>query len=169
MKYIVENAPNFQGLKGGLVLLGENGELQITYLGTDPSLFVAPPIEAREINYEETDKEMAILNKIIRNSTKDTGSLASLSRGERDLSVSVTVGSQLEAWMGSTKVNDPDGVPCATLVIRLKANTPLTNVRLNIIPEKPIAVNQSTFVLGTVCKFHQTFCILQNFQLNFFR
>lgn len=62
-----------QGIKGALIFLGDAGQLQASYLGTDPSLFVAPPAETREINYDQTDKELAQLHKIIKASTKDTG------------------------------------------------------------------------------------------------
>ena len=55
------------------MLLGDAGQLQVVYLGTDPSLFVAPPTETREINYDQTDRELSQLHKIIKASTKDTG------------------------------------------------------------------------------------------------
>ena len=41
-------------LKGVVVSLDEYGHLYCSYLGTDPSLFVAPPVDAREVNYEVT-------------------------------------------------------------------------------------------------------------------
>ena len=62
----------FQGIRGGIVLLSDSGRLQIVFLGTDPSLFTAPPIETREIDYEQTDKELTQLHKVIKASTKDS-------------------------------------------------------------------------------------------------
>lgn len=64
-----------QGIRGGLVTLGSSGHLQVSYLGTDPSLFVAPPTDARQINYDQTDQELAKLHKIIKASTKDAGTV----------------------------------------------------------------------------------------------
>uniref|UniRef100_A0A670XP94 Bardet-Biedl syndrome 9 n=1 Tax=Pseudonaja textilis TaxID=8673 RepID=A0A670XP94_PSETE len=53
-------------LKGVIVTLSDSGYLQCSYLGTDPSLFQAPKVEARNINYAEYDAEMNKLQKIIK-------------------------------------------------------------------------------------------------------
>ncbi|KFO19743.1 Protein PTHB1 [Fukomys damarensis] len=53
-------------LKGVIVTLSDRGHLQCSYLGTDPSLFRAPKVESRELNYEELDAELEELQKIIR-------------------------------------------------------------------------------------------------------
>lgn len=77
-----------------------------------------------------------------------------MNRGDSDLLVSGTVGTQLETWAGHTRVQDPDGgVPAVPVVVRLTAHTPLNTVRVNIAVEKPLAVTQDTFVLRTICKF----------------
>lgn len=60
-------------LKGVIVTLSDSGHLQCSYLGTDPSLFQAPKVESREINYEELDIEMKELQKIIKEATKTQG------------------------------------------------------------------------------------------------
>ena len=70
LKYFTR--PLLQGISGGIVILSDIGQLQVIYLGTDPSLFVAPPIETREINYEQADKELAHLHSIIKASSKDS-------------------------------------------------------------------------------------------------
>uniref|UniRef100_A0A8C3KFU1 Bardet-Biedl syndrome 9 n=1 Tax=Calidris pygmaea TaxID=425635 RepID=A0A8C3KFU1_9CHAR len=66
---------NLQDLKGVIVTLSDNGHLQCSYLGTDPSLFQAPRVESREINYEEFEAEMKELQKIIKEATKTQGTL----------------------------------------------------------------------------------------------
>ncbi|ELV12393.1 Protein PTHB1 [Tupaia chinensis] len=53
-------------LKGVVVTLSDDGHLQCSYLGTDPSLFQAPKVESRELNYDELDEEFKELKKIIR-------------------------------------------------------------------------------------------------------
>lgn len=60
-------------LKGVIVTLSDNGHLQCSYLGTDPSLFQAPRVDSREINYEEFNAEMKALQKIIKEATKTQG------------------------------------------------------------------------------------------------
>lgn len=56
-----------------MVTLSSDGNLQCSYMGTDPSFFTAPKVEAREVNYEEVDAEMRALQKIIRETTKTQG------------------------------------------------------------------------------------------------
>jgi len=34
-------------------------------LGTEPSLFIAPPIQSRELDYEEAEKELVSLRRVI--------------------------------------------------------------------------------------------------------
>ena len=53
-------------IKNALVLMSKSGDLYVGVLGTEPSLFTAPRPEARQVNYEETDIEMAALNSIIK-------------------------------------------------------------------------------------------------------
>lgn len=146
---------DFTGIKGAAVSLGDAGQIQVSYLGTDPSLFVAPPAETREINYDQTDKELAQLHRIIKASTKDTGTLVGMNRGDNDLLVTGSIGTQLERWLGTTKVQDPEGVPAVPVVVRLTAHIPLNCVRVNICVEKPLAVTQDTFVLRTICDTSQ--------------
>ncbi|KAK3875683.1 hypothetical protein Pcinc_019466 [Petrolisthes cinctipes] len=155
---------NFEGIRGGLVTLGSSGHLQVSYLGTDPSLFVAPPTDARQINYDQTDQELAKLHKVIKASTKDAGSLLNVNKGvsggminENDLRVYATVGNQLETWTGPGGMTGPDGVgvPAVPVAIRLTAHSPLNSVRVHISVEKPLAVSQDTFVLRTICDTSQ--------------
>lgn len=42
-------------------------------MGTDPSFFTAPKVDAREVNYDEVDTEMKMLQKVIRGATKTQG------------------------------------------------------------------------------------------------
>jgi len=62
-----------QGMRGVLVLLSGTGELQCCYLGTEPALFVAPPLEVHAIDYEQAGKELSELQKIIKAYTKKSG------------------------------------------------------------------------------------------------
>lgn len=75
-----------------------------------------------------------------------------MSNRDKDLIVTASVGNQLEAWVGPTKVNDPDGIPSVPVVIRLTTHSPLKAVRVNVHVQKPISVTQDTFVMSTICK-----------------
>lgn len=63
----------FRDLKGLVVTLSSDGHLQCFYMGTDPSFFTAPKVDAREVNYDEVDTEMKMLQKVIREATKTQG------------------------------------------------------------------------------------------------
>ena len=56
-------------LNSVIVTLDEYGHLYCSYLGTDPSLFVAPPVDSRDLNYAELDKEMKELQIVIKQSS----------------------------------------------------------------------------------------------------
>ncbi|XP_018007608.1 protein PTHB1 isoform X2 [Hyalella azteca] len=143
---------NLKGIKGGVALVTGSGRLQVVYLGTDPSLFTAPPIETREINFDETDKELANLHRIIKASSKDSSSLLSSERSDaQQLTVGITLGQKLEPWTGPSAIQDPEGpVPCCTAVVRLTALQPINGVRVAIVVHKPLAVSQSVFMLRTI-------------------
>ena len=46
--------------------MSKTGDIFVGALGTDPTLYAAPRPEARPINYEEADTELATLNTIIK-------------------------------------------------------------------------------------------------------
>lgn len=62
-----------------MVTLSSDGHLQCLYMGTDPSFFTAPKVDSRDINYNEVDKEMKMLQKVIREVTKTQGMTHGLS------------------------------------------------------------------------------------------
>lgn len=66
---------NFSDLKGVIVTLSDKGRLECSYLGTDPALFIPPVPESRELNYAEMDREMAQLQKRIKQSSHKAGML----------------------------------------------------------------------------------------------
>uniref|UniRef100_A0A4W4EW96 PTHB1 N-terminal domain-containing protein n=1 Tax=Electrophorus electricus TaxID=8005 RepID=A0A4W4EW96_ELEEL len=76
---------NFPELKGLVVTLSAKGHLLCSYMGTDPSFFTAPKVDAREVNYEEVDAEMKALQKVIRRATKNQGRAPAMDRAELTL------------------------------------------------------------------------------------
>jgi Bardet-Biedl syndrome 9 protein len=68
-----------QSMKGVLVLLSDEGQLQCCYLGTEPSLFMAPPLEIHAIDYEQAGKEITELQKVIKTYTKRSSKCICLS------------------------------------------------------------------------------------------
>lgn len=62
-------------VKGALVLLGEEGRLECCYLGTEPSFFVAPPLNLQEIDFAQAEKELENLEKILSSYSNNGKSL----------------------------------------------------------------------------------------------
>ncbi|CAB1334321.1 unnamed protein product [Coregonus sp. 'balchen'] len=57
-------------LKGVVVTLSSEGHLQCSYMGTDPSFFSTPKVDAREQDYSQIDTEMKSLQRVIRQATR---------------------------------------------------------------------------------------------------
>lgn len=60
-------------LKGTLILLSEQGDLSCCYLGTKPSLFVAPPLENSITSYKNVAHKLEKLQDQIKAFTSDNG------------------------------------------------------------------------------------------------
>ncbi|XP_074055027.1 protein PTHB1 isoform X2 [Macrotis lagotis] len=135
-----------QGLKGVIVTLSDNGHLQCSYLGTDPSLFQAPKVDSREINYEELDLEMKELQKIIRDVNISPGALP-LPEKEDFLSVFATVSSSLDTVSQATnKDAGAEVVPSVTVKVMIQSRLALQKIKLSVYVEPPLASTRDHFV-----------------------
>lgn len=56
----------FEKISGVIVLLSESGFLECSYLGTEPSLFVAPPLALQPLDFEKVGHELNSLYKVIK-------------------------------------------------------------------------------------------------------
>uniref|UniRef100_A0A674MRF4 Bardet-Biedl syndrome 9 n=1 Tax=Takifugu rubripes TaxID=31033 RepID=A0A674MRF4_TAKRU len=63
-------------LKGVVTSLSSDGHLLCSYMGTDPSFFSTPKVDAREADYEQVEAEMKRLQKLIREATRTQGGIA---------------------------------------------------------------------------------------------
>lgn len=73
LNYVSFSLSYCSDLKGVIVTLSDDGHLQCSYLGTDPSLFQAPKVESRELHYDELDIELKELQRIIKDVNKSQG------------------------------------------------------------------------------------------------
>uniref|UniRef100_A0A7N8WR52 Bardet-Biedl syndrome 9 n=1 Tax=Mastacembelus armatus TaxID=205130 RepID=A0A7N8WR52_9TELE len=131
---------NFLELKGVVVSLSSDGHLLCSYMGTDPSFFSTPKVDAREADYEQVDAEMKKLQKIIRDATRTQGRL--VCPGElRSHLISLLlvlcrlVSSPLLMW----------SLLC--LQVKVKASCVLQSSKLTVSVQPPLAVTQDQFVL----------------------
>ncbi|XP_021028984.1 protein PTHB1 isoform X2 [Mus caroli] len=134
----------FHDLKGVIVTLSDDGHLQCSYLGTDPSLFQAPKVESRELNYDELDVELKELQKIIKD-VKLQG-VWPLTEQEDDLKVSAAVSSTLDSVSQATNVEPgADSVPSITVKITLQNRAVLQKVKLSIYVQPPLQLTCDQF------------------------
>nr|XP_048302591.1 protein PTHB1 isoform X2 [Myodes glareolus] len=133
-------------LKGVIVTLSDDGHLQCSYLGTDPSLFQAPKVESRELNYDELDVELKELQRIIKD-VKSQG-VWPMTEREDDLKVSAVVSSSLDSVSQATNVEvGADSVPSITVKITLQNRVVLQKVKLSLYVQPPLVstCDQFTF------------------------
>lgn len=61
-------------LKGGIVILSENGHLQVLYLGTDPELMTPQSMpQNRDMDYSTMDRELKQLQSTIKSKSSSAG------------------------------------------------------------------------------------------------
>ena len=135
--------------------MSKSGDLYVGVLGTEPSLFTAPRPEARQVNYEETDIEMAALNSIIKTAqSEDTGTTSSNVREE--LTLKVEASAHIESCFYNTMVVEDENLPMTRITISLSASSPLTKVRVGIDVMEPLVVTKTSFVVNSLTDSHNT-------------
>nr|XP_060637613.1 protein PTHB1 isoform X2 [Anolis sagrei ordinatus] len=145
-------------LRGVIVTLSDSGHLQCSYLGTDPSLFQAPKVEARDINYEEYDAEMNKLQKIIREARK-TKDIVPKSEKSEDISLSVTVLPDLDSVSQATDSEvTGEVVPSTSIKIRVESRQ-LMLIKLSVHVQSPLALTQDKFIFELEPYVHKTLLV----------
>nr|XP_031529981.1 LOW QUALITY PROTEIN: protein PTHB1 [Vicugna pacos] len=132
-------------LKGVIVTLSDDGHLQCSYLGTDPSLFQAPKVESRELNYDELDTELKELQKIIKDVNKSQG-VWPITEREDDLKISAMVSSNFDSVSQATDVEvGTDLVPSVTVKITLQNQVALQKIKLSVYVQPPLVLTCDQF------------------------
>ncbi|XP_029929020.1 protein PTHB1 isoform X2 [Myripristis murdjan] len=138
---------SFPELKGVVVTLSSDGHLQCSYMGTDPSFFSTPKVDAREADYEQVDAEMKRLQKFIREATR-TQDILPKADAEDELTVTATVSSSVDR-PSKAVIQDIDGlpVPSVTVQVKVKSTCVLQSSKLTVTVQPPLAVTQDQFIL----------------------
>ncbi|KAM9651351.1 protein PTHB1 isoform 6-T6 [Trichechus inunguis] len=132
-------------LKGVIVTLSDDGHLQCSYLGTDPSLFQAPKVESRELNYDELDIELKELQKIIRDVNKTQG-VWPMTEREDDLTVSAMVSPNFDSESQATDVEvGTDLVPSVTVKVTLQSRLASQKAKLSVYVQPPLVLTCDQF------------------------
>ncbi|KAM8735062.1 protein PTHB1 isoform 1-T1 [Acanthopagrus schlegelii] len=138
---------NFPELKGAVISLSSDGHLLCSYMGTDPSFFSTPKVDAREADYEQVDAEMKKLHKFIREATR-TQDILPKTDIEEDLIVTAAVSANMDSE-SQALIQDIDGlpVPSVTIQVKVKASSVVQASKLTVSIQPPLAVTQDQFVL----------------------
>ncbi|XP_064431142.1 protein PTHB1 isoform X3 [Mirounga angustirostris] len=132
-------------LKGVIVTLSDDGHLQCSYLGTDPSLFQAPKVESRELHYDELDTELKELQKIIKDVNKSQG-IWPMTEREDDLKVSAMVSPNFDSVSQATDVEvGTDLVPSVTVKVTLQNRLALQKAKLSVYVQPPLVLTCDQF------------------------
>uniref|UniRef100_A0A3B4G2W9 Bardet-Biedl syndrome 9 n=1 Tax=Pundamilia nyererei TaxID=303518 RepID=A0A3B4G2W9_9CICH len=115
-------------VKGVVVSLSSDGQLLCSYMGTDPSFFSTPKVDAREADYEQVEAEMKKLQKFIREATRTQ--ILPKTDSEDDLCITTTV---------SSSMDNPS--------VKVKASSVVKSSKLSIGVQPPLTVTQEQFVL----------------------
>ena len=135
-----------QTAQGLLVTLTEEGSLAVTFLGSDPTLFTAAPPDSREVNYEETDRELARLSAVIKQSQA-----SALVTAAPSLRLDCVVASQLEMCRYPSKVLETEpAVPMVNISLTLTTPAPLTKLTISLDSQAPVSLSQNTISLSSV-------------------
>ncbi|XP_076837968.1 protein PTHB1 isoform X2 [Brachyhypopomus gauderio] len=141
---------NFPELKGLVVTLSSEGHLLCSYMGTDPSFFTAPKVDAREVNYEEVDAEMKALQKVIRKATKNQD-IIPRPETEAGLTVTAKVSSTLDN-VSQALITEMNGlpVPSITVKVRVSSGSAVQSPRMCVCVQPPLTATQDQFVLDSL-------------------
>ncbi|XP_078716772.1 protein PTHB1 isoform X3 [Lampetra fluviatilis] len=140
----------FQDLRGILVTLSAEGQLQCSYLGTDPSLFQAPRVEARDLNYTQTDAEMRELTKLIREATRTKDILPAKDKDD-DLTVTIAVSSSLDSASVASGIDiSGESVPSISVKITVQSRRILQSVKVMVSVREPLSVTRDMFTYYTL-------------------
>ncbi|XP_041650448.1 protein PTHB1 [Cheilinus undulatus] len=138
---------NFPELKGVVITLSIEGHLLCSYMGTDPSFFSTPKVDAREADYEQVDAEMKKLQKFIREASR-TQDILPKTDAEEDLIITAAVSTSMDSE-SQALIQDIDGlpIPSVTIKVTVKSSCVMQSSKLAVKVQPPLAITQDQFVL----------------------
>ncbi|XP_018575245.1 protein PTHB1 [Anoplophora glabripennis] len=126
-----------KAIKGALVLLSEEGRLECCYLGTEPSLFVAPPIASKEIDFEKAEEELNNLNRIIKRSYVNDLKL-SKTGADKELTMELKVNPDLVPCTFDSNIKDSENHQMCTVTVDIFPHTVYEEVQISVLVQNPL-------------------------------
>ncbi|XP_053997673.1 protein PTHB1 [Hylaeus anthracinus] len=145
-----------QHLQGAIVVLSDDGRLEACYLGSEPGLFIAPPLHPRGYDYAAAEQELTELRALLKMS-KASDDKTSNATVDAELIVSVNVSTDLEGSerAGNEDVSDDDteGRPFVCKVaIELSSYATIHDVQICVQVSKPLIATEDFFVIPNLCE-----------------
>ncbi|XP_011260639.1 protein PTHB1 [Camponotus floridanus] len=148
---------HFQHLNGVIVVLSEEGQLEACYLGSEPSLFIAPPLHRRGYDYVAAEDELMELRKLAKRNKTSGNQLTDVTM-DAELIISVTVSLDLEACTRGNREDSKDDTESRNLMCRitieLSTYTTLHDVQVCVDVSKPFIAEKDCHVISNLCDRH---------------
>ncbi|OXU18994.1 hypothetical protein TSAR_009649 [Trichomalopsis sarcophagae] len=147
---------HLQNLEGAIVILSEEGRLEVCYLGSEPSLFVAPPIHRRGFDYVAAEKELLKLRRLLKKSSSSDAQVTNAMM-ESELSINAIVSPELlpspcSSRNESTEDKEARQSSMCKISVELASYTTLQEVQVFIEAAKPLVVSKDTLDLSNLCE-----------------
>ncbi|KAJ8675661.1 hypothetical protein QAD02_011447 [Eretmocerus hayati] len=144
-----------------VVILSEDGLLEICYLGTEPSLFVAPPIQRRGYDYVAAERELMELRSLSKKSASKDAQVTNAML-ESELTINAMVSPELfpsphSAFLGDDIGEDnKDSIgnrQCSMckISVELTSYATLQDIQLYIDAPKPLVATKNLVYLSNLC------------------
>ncbi|XP_070154713.1 protein PTHB1-like [Polyergus mexicanus] len=148
---------HFQHLDGAIVVLSEEGQLEACYLGSEPSLFIAPPLHRRGYDYVAAEDELMELRKLTKKNKTSGNQLTNITM-DAELIISVTVSPDLEPCSRGNREDSKDETESRNLMCRitieLSTYTTLRDVQVCVDVTKPFIAEKDRHVITNLCDRH---------------
>ncbi|XP_035705356.1 protein PTHB1-like isoform X2 [Folsomia candida] len=142
----IDRVFNYKNINGAILAMSERGTVILGFIGTVPSLFVAPPVQSRDLDYEAAEKELNDLRRAIT------------AAGDQEVSASKdsTVEIKLEFEGQKTKWIETNGLEVMSLigVVKLMCHLKVNDVRVTFSTPKPIICSPDSVLIGDIIGRH---------------
>ncbi|KAI4486516.1 hypothetical protein M0804_005886 [Polistes exclamans] len=149
---------HFQYLDGLIVILSEEGQLEACYLGSEPSLFVAPAVHRRGFDYVAAEEELLELRRKLKEMKLSGEQLAVTPVTDMELLVNVNISPDLEPCPFIDKESKEDQeirqVSMCRATIELSSYTTLYGVQVCIDVSKPFVSTITYRLVQNLCDKH---------------
>nr|XP_050859304.1 protein PTHB1 isoform X2 [Vespula vulgaris] len=146
---------HFQYLDGLIVILSEEGQLEACYLGSEPSLFIAPAVHRRGFDYVAAEEELLEVRRKLKEMKLSGDQLAVTPVTDMELLVNVNISPDLEPCPFVDKESKEDQeirqLSMCRATIELSSYTTLYGVQVCIDVSKPFVSTITYRVIQNLC------------------